>query len=105
MPKADPTDNLLTRKLSASVTGERIFAGSKKTIKTDNSPVYLKKILSLSLVAMAAAQALAEPTGGQVVKRKSTRPALLAQPLPPSSKAHLRFPSIGKVSMLAIKSG
>ena len=44
MPKADPTDNLLTRKLSASVTGERIFAGSKKTRKTDNSPVYLKKI-------------------------------------------------------------
>ena len=68
MPKAESTDNLLTRKLSASVTGERIFAGSKKTRKTDNSPVYLKKILSLSLVAMAAAQALAEPTGGQVVK-------------------------------------
>lgn len=51
MPKAESTDNLLTRKLSASVTGERIFAGSKKTRKTDNSPVYLKKILSLSLVA------------------------------------------------------
>ena len=68
MPKAESTDNLLTRKLSTNLTGERIFAGSKKTRKTDNSPVYLKKILSLSLVAMAAAQALAEPTGGQVVK-------------------------------------
>ena len=68
MPKAESTDNLLTRKLSASVTGERIFAGSKKTRKTDNSSAYLKKILSLSLVAVAAAQALAEPTGGQVVK-------------------------------------
>ncbi len=68
MPKAESTDNLLTRKLSTNLTGERIFAGSKKTRKTDNSPVYLKKILSLFLVAMAAAQALAEPTGGQVVK-------------------------------------
>ena len=68
MPKAESTDNLLTRKLSTNLTGERIFAGSKKTRKIDNSPLYLKKILSLSLVAMAAAQALAEPTGGQVVK-------------------------------------
>ena len=68
MPKAETTDNLLTRKLSTNLTGERIFAGSKKTRKIDNSPLYLKKILSLSLVAMAAAQALAEPTGGQVVK-------------------------------------
>ncbi len=68
MPKAESTDNLLTRKLSASVTGEQIFAGSKKTRKSDNSPVYLKKILALSLVVMAVAQVLAEPTGGQVVK-------------------------------------
>ena len=68
MPKAKSTDNLLTRKFSTSVTTERIFTGLKKPRKTDNSPLYLKKVWSLSLVAMAAAQALAEPTGGQVVK-------------------------------------
>ena len=68
MPKAESTDNLLTHKLYTNVSGERIAAVLEMTRKTDNSPLHLKKILSLSLVAIAAAQALAEPTGGQVVK-------------------------------------
>ena len=68
MPKAESTDNLLTHKLYTNETDERIFTGLKKTRETDNSPAYLKKILSLSLVAMAVTQTLAEPTGGQVVK-------------------------------------
>ncbi len=68
MPKAESTDNLLTHKLYTNVSGERIATVLEMTRKTDNSPLHLKKILSLSLVAIAAAQALAEPTGGQVVK-------------------------------------
>ena len=68
MPKAESTDNLLTRKLPSSVAGGRFSKRLTKTRKNNNSTEYLKKILSLSLVAMAVAQALAEPTGGQVVK-------------------------------------